>query len=337
MNVLSPLFLAKNKVLKAPEQSNVLYINPAFMIQNSLKETHQKIKAYRVMSNRETPNTVSTTLLDRLNKSSNEGLITEATTIAQELPPSLITALMKIAETCVIKSNRVSRDETPDFVQNCLLKLLLQVERQRVVTNASNTQYFVLRQDGSPLEIERWFGTAAANISIDRYRRLKHQVDGLEVSDDIPSNKEDSLSFVVPEPSMELEEELREQKIQEMAQYCAHALNDCMDDTWLSIAEDNYKNFTLDFTHANTGNTKGNAVANYCRVILEEKYNNDGKKIMNHDNVCQALGIIIRPENISHKKKKFEQLMLKCIANKVDIKFNASAKELLEDDSTGDR
>jgi hypothetical protein len=337
MNVLSPLFLAKNKASKISEQSNVLYINPAFMIQNSLKNTNQKIKAYRVMSNGETPNTVSTALMDRLQKPSDNSLTTKATTTVQDLPQSLIITLMKIAETCVIKSNRVSRDETPDFVQNCLLKLLLQVERQRVVANPSKTQYFVLRQDGTPLEIERWFGTAATNISIDRYRRLKHQADGLEVSDDIPKNQEDSISFIIPEPSMALEEQLKEQKIQEMAQYCAHALNDCMDDTWLAIAEDNYKNFTLEFTHATARNTKGTAVANYCRIILEEKYNNDGKKIMSHDNTCQTLGIIIRPENISHKKKKFEQLMLKCIASKVDIEFNASAKELLEDNSTGDR
>ena len=121
-----------------------------------------------------------------------------------------------------------------------------------------------------------------------------------------------------------------------MAEYCAEALDDCIDDTWVSISEDNYKNFTLDFTDMHHTSSKGIAVANYCRIVLEEKYNNDGKKIHNHDSVCEDLGIIIRPENISHKKKKFEQLMLKCIAQKVDVQFNTSAKELLQDDSKGD-
>jgi len=63
----------------------------------------------------------------------NISTITTSTTSVREekpmnglnkLPEDIIKKLIKVAENCVIKSTKISRDETPDFVQNCLLKLL---------------------------------------------------------------------------------------------------------------------------------------------------------------------------------------------------------------------
>lgn len=306
--------------------SNVLYISPLFMIQNSLKNTVKSKKACEQMSNGYPTKTASVIRLNTVDKASIE------TIIVNELPASLITELMKIAEACVIKSQRVSRDETPDFVQNCLLKLLLQIEKQRVVSNQDQSQYFIIKQDGNLLEIERWFGTAATNISIDRYRRMKHQVDGFDIAGETRDNDDQKPTFLVPEPSTDLEDELREAKIQEMSIYCAEAVDDCMSETWIKISQDNYKNFTLSFTDNAQTQDKGTAVANYCQIILEDKYHNDGKKITRHESVCDELGIMIRPENISHKKKKFEQLMMQCVANKVDLQFESTTKNILQDD-----
>jgi hypothetical protein len=296
------------------------------MIQNSLKNTVKSDKAYKHMSNGDPTEVAPVTRLNTVDHT------TIATTAVQELPAALITSLMKIAEACVIKSQRVSRDETPDFVQNCLLKLLVQIEKQRVVCNQEKTQYFIIKQDGHLLEIERWFGTAATNISIDRYRRLKNQVDGFEIAGEARDHDDPKMTLLIPEPCTNLEDEIREQKIQEMSQYCAEALDDCIDETWVSISQDNYKNFTLAFAHNAHTQHKGTAVANYCQIILEDKYHNDGKRIIRHDSVCEDLGIIIRPENISHKKKKFEQLMMQCIAKKVDIEFDGSTKKTLQND-----
>lgn len=320
-----------SRIHSMADSSNVLYMTPLFMIQNGLNNTTESHKAYkRRMSDSKHPESV-------ISPSPKEGASSNAlaTQTVNELPPLLIKQLMKIAENCVIKSNRISRDETPDFVQNCLLKLLLQIDQQRVFTNDAASQYYILKKDGIFIEIERWFGTTATNISIDRYRRLKKQVDGLEIDPENRNSDDDGLSFLVPEPSINLEDELREEKIQEMSLYCAEALDDCMSETWLSISQDSYHNFTLTFTDESTNNDKGIAVASYCQLTLEEKYSNDGKKINSHDSVCEGLGIIIRPENISHKKKKFERLMMQCVTQKMDIQFNASTKQLLQEDSQG--
>lgn len=341
MNHLHELLSVDTKVIPHDEYSNVLYINPLFMVKNSLKYLEQRDKASNLMSNGEKAPVIPLHI-DRnaeRNVETNTGTDKKAYCknqyiVVDELPSELITALMKIAETCVIKSKRVSRDETPDFVQNCLLKLLVQIEQERVVCTHDKTQYFIIKQDGDLLEIERWFGTAATNISIDRYRRLKNQVDNIEVAGEARSSDEHSFSIFAPEPSTNLEDDLRNNKIQEMAQYCAEALDDCMADTWLSISQDNYKNFSLEFNDNATTTDKGIAVANYCQIILEDKYHNDGKRIVRHDSVCEDLGMIIRPENISHKKKKFEQLMMQCIANKVDAEFGDATKDILQDSSS---
>ncbi len=265
---------------------------------------------------------------------SNQTTHTNDTQVVNELPSGLIKSLMKIAETCVIKSNRISQDETPDFVQNCLLKLLLQVEQQRVVvqttTDGSKEQYFILKKDQQLLEIEKWFGTAAINISIDRYRRIKNQVD-IDDGDSMTIDKGNEGFIFAPEPSANLEEDIRESKIQEMAEYCASALDDCLSDSWEAIANENYHNFTLSFNEKSTHENKGIAVANYCHVIIGEKYSNDGKKVYSHDLVCDALGIHIKPENIAHKKKKFEKLVMSCINKKVDEEFNHSTKDTLQE------
>lgn len=322
----TPRTQMRQKASKLCDNSNVLYINPLFMIQNSLKNTVKSNKAYKQMSNGDQTGISPVTRLNTVDKTA----IT--TTVVKELPAALITSLMKIAEACVIKSQRVSRDETPDFVQNCLLKLLMQIEKQRVVCNQEKTQYFIIKLDGNLLEIERWFGTAATNISIDRYRRLKNQVDGFEIAGEARDSDDPKLTLLVPEPSADLEDEIREHKIQEMSHYCADALDDCISEVWVSISQDNYKNFTLAFNDSAPTHNKGVAVANYCQIILEDKYHNDGKKIIRHDTVCEDLGIIIRPENISHKKKKFEQLMMQCVAKKVELEFDGTAKKILQDD-----
>lgn len=252
-------------------------------------------------------------------------------TIVTELPPTLIKELMGIAERCVIKSNSISRDETPDFVQNCLLKLLMQIEQQKVIVDSETQQYYILKKNGSPIEIEPWFGTAATNISIDRYRRIKHSIDNSSNVTEIGSEENTAGSLLAPEPSIDLEEEVRESKIQEMALYCSEALDDCMDETWQYYSQEEHKNFSINFTKDAPTKNKGVAVANYCQLTLEEKYSNDGKKVNSHNAVCKSLGIVINQENIVHKKKKFEQIMIQCITKKVDSQFNETTKHMLQE------
>ena len=222
---------------------------------------------------------------------------------------------MAIAQRCVIKSNRVGKDEVPDFVQSCLLKLLLQVEQQRVVFNQDNERFYILKKNGEPLAIEPWFSTTATNISIDRYRQIKNSQD---MNQESTIDMHDTAGlFWAPEPSVDLEEEIRELKIQEMALYCTDALDDCMQETWAAFARDTHKNFTIEFVKDASNQDIGVAIANYCHTILEEKYTNDGKKINSHNTVCQALGIIINQENIVHKKKKFEKMVHCCPVRKI--------------------
>lgn len=248
--------------------------------------------------------------------------------VVNELPASLIKELMAIAEKCVIKSNRIGRDEIPDFVQTCLLKLLVQIEQERVIFNEENERYYILKKNGEPLAIEPWFGTAATNISIDRYRQLKHSQDvDTESNYDIQDN---SGLFWVPEPTVDLEEEIREQKIREMALYCCNALDECIQEAWEIFAQQDHKNFSMEFSNDAPCKDKGIAIANYCQIILEEKYSNDGKKIHSHNSVCELLGIVINQENIVHKKKKFEKIVMDCITRKVDSEFNNTTKQVLE-------
>lgn len=263
-----------------------------------------------------------------LEASSNERA--NHTSIASQIPPQLIKVLMHIAETCVIKSHRIGNDEVSDFVQNCLLKLLLQIEQHRVVIDNKTQQYFILRKDNTLLEIERWFGTTATNVSIDHYRRLKKFVDIDSTNDEKNTQEDNLLTLFAPEPSVDLEEAMQQQQIKDMAAYCASTIDDCIFDAWNIIANDNYTHFSLSFTEDSTHTDKGIAVANYCQIIISEKYNHDGKKRYKHETACDMLGIHIRPENIAHKKKKFEQIMMKCVSKKVDKEFNSSTKEILQ-------
>lgn len=249
-----------------------------------------------------------------------------------ELPPELIKSLMKIAENCVIKSNKISRDETPDFVQSCLLKLLLQIEEQRISYDTTAKQYYITKKNGGLIEIERWFGTTAANASIDYYRRTRNQTSINEPESTSQSVEERDIPIAIfaPEPALDMEEQIRQSLIEEMSQYCANALDVCMETTWDFFAKDNYKNFSIDFDDTSPHQDKGVAVADYCQILLEEKYSNDGKKQHSHNSVCKALGVNIRPENIAHKKKKFEEIMMNCVSQKVDQKYNATTKQLLQ-------
>jgi len=252
--------------------------------------------------------------------------------IINELPAKVITGLIKIAENCVIKSNKISRDEIPDFVQNCLLKLLYQIDQQRVVCNINNAKYYIVKKNDSLVELEPWFGTAALHISIDYYRRVKNVVDGLTFDQPSGENEYYSQTIIVPEPDTTLEDELRQHSIQSMAKYCADNLDSCMDEAWSMTKQGNYKNFTLTFTEQSRYTDKGLAIADYCHIILSEKYTNDGKTNHRHNSVCEALGLIIPPENMTHKKKKFENIMMRCIEKKVNNQFQGSAKTLLKEE-----
>ncbi len=293
---------------------------PIFTLESAVNTKNKATT--QVMSD---PIAQSTTLLQYKDEES-------LTHIVNELPADIIQSLMKIAEASVIKSHRISRDEIPDFVQNCLLKLLLQIEKQAVVFHQGTQRYYIVKKDSRLLELERWFGTTAANLSIDRYRRLKHEVD----TSDRDDYREDTKPILAPEPSANLEDEIRENTIKDMALFCADAMDDCMLDAWQVIANDNYKNLTLAFTENSRYTSKGLAIADYCQIVLNEKYTNDGKKVNSHKHVCEILGIIIRPENITHKKKKFEQLMTRCIEQKVNKQFNHTTSELLQDNPIGE-
>jgi hypothetical protein len=253
---------------------------------------------------------------------------------ANELPEKIITKLIKIAENCVIKSSKISRDEIPDFVQNCLLKLLHQIDQQRVICSADGAQYYIVRKNDTLVELERWFGTAALNISIDYYRRVKNVVGGLTFDQAFDESAPYSQAIIVPEPETTLEDDLKQHSIQEMAEYCADNLDNCMDEAWKITAQGNYKNFTLSFTEQSRYTDKGPAIADYCHIIINEKYTNDGKKSHRHNSVCEALGLIIPPENMTHKKKRFEHIMMRCVEKKVNKQFQGSTKTLLKEDES---
>jgi hypothetical protein len=269
----------------------------------------------------------------------NDAIITtldSSMSVVSELPEKVITKLIKIAENCVIKSSKISRDEIPDFVQNCLLKLLYQIDQQRLICSTDGAQHYIVRKNDSLVELERWFGTTALNISIDYYRRVKNVVVGLTFDQPVDESDHALMPIFIPEPDTRLEDELRQHSIQEMATYCADNLDSCMDDAWKVTAQGNYKNFTLSFTEQSNYTDKGLAVADYCRIIINEKYTNDGKKSHRHNSVCETLGLIIPPENMTHKKKRFEKIMMQCIEEKVNDQFQGSVKTVLkEDDSRG--
>ncbi len=315
MSVLQQHSIQPLSLSAADDCSSALYNSPMFVIKNTL------LPQYRAYTQTMTDNGNSTT----------SDHSTQTTQVVRELPPAMVKKLMQIAEKCVIKSNRISKDETPDFVQNCLLKLLLQIDSGKVVLGDDNEQYYIIKKDGCLLELEPWFGTTATNMSIDHYRRVKNHVDTSHYQQEDNSHDDELQAFLAPEPEANLEEELREQQIQAMSEYCAEALDLCMQDTWVFFTKENYKNFSLEFSPDAPSVDKGVAVATYCQLILEEKYNNDGRKINSHDTVCEGLGMVIRPENIAHKKKKFEQLMMQCVSQKVDSKFNSTTKQTLQD------
>lgn len=238
------------------------------------------------------------------------------TEVVTELSFELTKKLMKIAEACVIKSNLLSRDETPDFIQNCLLKLLMQIEDAKVVKDTSTNQCYLIRKDESLIELERWFGTTAINLSIDRYRYLKrHEKVSINHSDDDEDDHHRPIQ--IPEPSDTMDDSLRQEYINSMALDCSVAMEECMEKTWNAVASQKHRQLQLSFTEDALFQDKGTAIATYCQMLLEEKYLNDGRKIHTHESVCQHLGMIIRPENISYKKKKFETLVMDCIHKKI--------------------